>query len=44
LGAPSKTQLELRDTSEEEFLETVHFEQPDKLAELSTELVRDSLS
>jgi hypothetical protein len=42
VGAPKKTHLELRDIAVEELQEMLRFDQRDKLAELPTELLRES--
>ena len=42
VGAPTKTHLELRDIAVEEFLEMLRFDQRDRLAELPTEVLRES--
>jgi hypothetical protein len=42
VGALTKTHLELREIAVEEFLEMLRFDQRDKLAELPTELLRES--
>ena len=42
LGALTKTHLELRDIAVEEFLEMLRFDQRERLADLSTELLQGS--
>ena len=42
VGAPTKIHLEHRDIAVEEFLEMLRFDQRDKLAELPSELLRES--
>jgi len=43
LGTPTKTRLEHRGITVEEFLQMIRFDQRDKLAELPGELLRERL-